>query len=84
MRNHEKKYWCNQQCISFNYASNKTSLYTLPPSPSLPLLMLSCLTLQIDRLSYAVFNIVASCNNNTILNSNQTCACIRVSGEKMY
>ena len=36
--------------------------------------MLSCLTLKIDRLSYAVLNIIAPCNNNTNLPSNQMCA----------
>ena len=34
---------------------------------------MSCLTLKIDRLSYAVLNIGAPCNN-TKLRSNQTCA----------
>ena len=37
--------------------------------------MLICLTLKIDRLSYAVLNTEAPCNNNnTKLPSSQTCA----------
>ena len=45
--------------------------------------MLSCLTLKINCLSYAVLNIATQCNNNTKLPSNQTH--IRFSsGEKMY
>ena len=36
--------------------------------------MLICLTLKIDRLSYAVLNTEAPCNNNnTKLPSSQTC-----------
>ena len=47
--------------------------------------MLSCLSLKIDRLTHGVLNIVALCNNNTKLPSNETCAGIRVWSDKnMY
>ena len=45
---------------------------------------LSCSTLKIDRLSYAVVNVAAPCNNNTKSPSNQTCAGICFSSDETY
>ena len=40
--------------------------------------------LKVNRLSYAVLNIAAPCNNNTKLPSNQSARIRLWSGKKMY
>ena len=71
MRNHVK-YWlisdtpARHSCFDCNliiYFQNNLNFRIAFPT-YIPFLMLSCLTLKIDRLSYAALNIAAPYNNN--------------------